>query len=325
MPKLGRLPNSGRPRVKLTADLIPAAQFTPPPSVDYYSRVPAQTWGMDGNDKIGDCTCAELDHTIKARQIAAGNTEISSTEAEVVAIYSAVTGYTPSNPASDQGAEMQAVRDYWRKNGVTLGGRQDKVTLFAQVDHTRLDLVRWCVDRLGAVALGINFPASAMQQFDAGQPWTVVQGSQIEGGHAISMVGFDPQYAYVVTWGKVQAMTWDFFVSYVEEAWTDLSTDFCNAVNGDDPFGETLYELGQQYAAVTGQANPFPAPAPTPTPPPTPPPQPTPNAFPADTYEQFRTVAGAWIQHHYSAPRTRAMLDDTKALLTAVDDWLMRS
>jgi hypothetical protein len=264
--KLGRKDPTGAPRIKLTADLIPAAPLLPPASVDWYSKVDANTWGMDGNSDVGDCTCAEVDHSTKARQVAAGNAEVRSSAAEVLAAYSAITGYNPSDPSSDQGAVMQDVRDYWRKHGITLGGKLDKVTLFAEVDHTDPMLIRWCVARFGAVALGFNFPASAMDQFNAGRPWDMVPGSPIEGGHAVSMIGYDAADAYVVTWGRVQKMTWAFFRSYVEEAWTDISADWLNSQSGQDPLGEVAYALGQQFEQVTGQPNPFPAPGPTPTP-----------------------------------------------------------
>jgi hypothetical protein len=320
LPKLGRLPNQGRPRVRLTADAIPEAQFNPPPAVDYYSQVPPQTWGMDGNDAVGDCTCAEVDHTTKARQIAAGNAEVQSRAAEVLAAYSAITGYNPNDPSTDQGAEMQAVRDYWRKHGVTLGGHPDKILMFAEIDHRNLLLVRWAVDRFGAVGLGFNFPASAMDQFNRGKPWTVVSGSPIDGGHAVTMAGYDAQYAYVITWGRVQRMDWAFFTAYVEEAWVDLDESFVNSVSGQDPFAETLHGLGEQFAQLTGQPNPVPVPAPTPTPPPAP----TPNAFPSAQLEALRAAHEAWHPHHYSIPKFKAMDAATAEFLAAMDAYLMR-
>lgn len=281
--RLGRTPNDpSKPRVRLTADIAPAG-FTPPASVDYYSHVPAQSWGMDGNDSVGDCTCAEVDHAIKALQVTAGNTEVTSSAAEVLAAYSAITGYNPANPSSDQGAMMQDVRAYWRKNGFTLGGKNDKIALFAEVDHTNLDLVRWCIDRFGEVGVGVNFPSSAMDQSNAGQPWDVVQGSPIEGGHAVAAVGYDASHIYLVTWGKVQPATWAWFQAYCEETWTQLSTDFVNGASGDDALGETLYALGQQFQQVTGQPNPFPQPAPAPAPAPSPAPTPAPAPSPAPT------------------------------------------
>jgi hypothetical protein len=317
--RLGRLPNQGRPRVKLTAELIPAAVYNPPATVDYYSKVPASSWGMDGNDNYGDCTCAEVDHTTKARQVAAGNTEVKSTAAEVLALYSAVTGFNPNDPSTDQGAEMQAVRDYWRRNGVTLGGKPDKILLFADIEHQDHMLVKWCIDRFGAVALGINFPASAMDQFNAGKPWDVVKGSQIEGGHAITAIGYDDKYLYIVTWGQVQKMTWAFHDAYTEEAWTDLDESFVGSVSGSDPLGETLYALGQQFAAVTGKANPVPAPGPAPVPvpvPPTPtpvPPVPTPTPVPVIPANWV-----AWAKHTLTLKdQSRATVAVAKEIVAA--------
>lgn len=53
--KLGRQPNQGKPRIRLTADHVPAA-YSPPPALDRYSAIPAATIGMDGNDSVGDCS-----------------------------------------------------------------------------------------------------------------------------------------------------------------------------------------------------------------------------------------------------------------------------
>lgn len=313
---LGRLKPTGAPRIKLTASMVPAAAFTPPPSVDWFSQVPPSSWGMDGNDAVGCCTVAEVDHSTKARQVAAGNPEVRSTADEVLAAYSAVTGYDPNRPATDRGAVMQDVRDYWRKHGITLGGQVDKVTLFAEVDHSDLDLIKWCVSRFGAVALGIDFPDTAMGQFDDGEPWTVVRGATIEGGHAISMVGYDDRYAYVITWGRVQKMTWDFFMAYVEEAWTDLSTDWIGASSGQDPLGEVAYALGEQFAAVTGKPNPFLAPAPAPDPPA---PAPGPDPQPAPVVSTPPTVVLSWARRvvHERAWQPKRDVAAAEALI----DW----
>lgn len=313
--RLGRLPNDpAKPRVRLTADLTPAAVYSPPPAVDYYSRVPARTWGVDGNDRVGCCTAAEVDHAVKALQVAAGNPEVVSSDAEVLAAYSAITGYDPARPATDRGAVMQDVRNYWRKTGITLGGRPNTILLFAEVDHRDHTLVKWCLQQLGELGVGFAFPASAMQQFNAGLPWEVVERSPVDGGHAVAAVGYDDRYVYVVTWGRVQKMTWAFWDAYVDETWTQLSEDFVNTVSGDDPLGGTLYALGEQFEAVTGQKNPIPqpVPAPAPAPAPEPAPAPAPSPLPAKLMadvtgwahrslsrksdsHQDKTVAREWI------------------------------
>jgi hypothetical protein len=253
---LGRKRNSGKPRLRLTPELLMSVNVTPPAAVDYYSKVPTASWGMDGNDQVGDCTCAEVDHAVKAMQVAGGNPEVTSTTAEVMAAYSAITGYDAADPSTDRGAEMQDVRNYWRKTGFTLGGQVDKILLFAEIDAKNTKLVEYCLDRFGEVGLGIQCPQSAQQQCSDKQPWTVVRNSPVEGGHAIALVGYDDDYYYVVTWGTVQPMTPGFYAKYVEEAWISVSPDFVNAVSKADPLGESLDQLGQEFAVLTGEKNP---------------------------------------------------------------------
>jgi hypothetical protein len=309
--RTGRKPNDPtRRRIRLTADLVPA--LNPPATVDWYTKVPASTWGMDGNDALGDCTCAEIDHAVKTLQVAAGNTEVKSTSGEVVKLYEQAAGYNPSDPNTDQGAEMQVIRDWWRKNGVVLGGTKHTILLFAEVDHTRHDLVKWCIAHFGELGVGFDFPDSAMTQFNQGKPWDVVKGAPAPTeGHAVAAVGYDDQYVYVVTWGRVQKMTWAFWDKYVAEAWTQLSSEFVGA-SGSDPLGETLYALGQQYAAITGQANPIPAPSPQPTPSPSPAPTPAPVGFPL-------AAVTPWLDHAYAYTHVE------KTAKAAIKAWLASS
>jgi hypothetical protein len=307
--RLGRkAPNLTKGRVFLTVGHVPDT-YTPPATLDRYSAVPADSWGMDGNDDVGDCTCADVDHEVKSDQVAAGNPEVQSTTDEVLAAYSAITGYNPDDPNSDQGAEMQSVREYWRKTGFRLGGQVHKILLFAELHQQDLSLVKWSLDQFGSLGVGVNLPNSAMDQFNAGQPWDVVpDDGGIDGGHAVALVGYDAEYAYLVTWGRVQRATWAWWARYVEEVWTVLTQDFVNEHTGLDPLAGTLYDLGDQFKRVTGQPNPVPPPAPDPTPtpvPPTPgpgpdpvPPAPTPEPpapDPAEADARFAGLLHDWL------------------------------
>jgi hypothetical protein len=239
-----------------------------------------------------------VDHEVKSVEIAAGNLEVASTAAEVLAAYSAITGYNPADPSTDQGAEMQAVRDYWQRTGFTLGGQTHQILMFAELDIHNDALLKWALDQVGAIGVGVNFPASAMDQFNAGQPWDVVSpDGGIDGGHAVAVVGYDTSFWYVVTWGQVQKVTPAWWRAYVEEAWLSLSPDFVSAHSGDDPLGATLFGLGQQFAAITGRPNPVPAPTPAPSPQPSPGPVPSPDADPADI--ALVATLGPWSRAHH--------------------------
>ncbi len=289
-PKLGRKPNDpSRPRLRF-GDVLDASQPVPA-TADWGTHV--DSWPMYLNDQLGDCTCAAAGHHIQAWTSSDGDL-VTITDQDVLAGYEA-QGYVPGKPSTDQGAVMQDVLDWWRKAG--FAGR--KVDAFAEVKGEAE--ARAAVAFFGGCYLGINFPESAMDQFDAGQPWDVVKGSRIEGGHAINAVAYDTAADMwtVVTWGREQQMTGAFFREYVEEAWVILTPDWYGT---DDvaPTGVDVQALGQAFTDLTGEPSPFPAPTPQP-------PAPAPDVDAAfapaveheaslkGTSKAFRTAAAAWL------------------------------
>jgi hypothetical protein len=275
----GRLPaQPARPHLRFSAALSAAA--APPAVSDWLSPVPAANWGVEGNDAWGDCTCAGVAHKRIGDVFVNQGVTLSVSTAQTLALYSAVTGFDPnagpsgSNP-TDQGALCQDVLDFWRKNGF-LG---EKIIAFAKVDLSNIAEVKQAIAMFGQIYCGFNFPGSAMDQFNAGQPWDVVKGAQIEGGHCVTIGAYDAGGLECVTWGAVQRLTWAFLGKYFDEAWVIVTPDMVNAASGDDALGLTLFQLGQGFAALTGSPNPIPAPAPVPTPTPVPP-APTPVPVP---------------------------------------------
>jgi len=89
------------------SDLGPA----PPQSPDWVAAVMQQSpdgWTMLGNDAVGDCTIADCGHQEMLRTANVGAITIPTTE-QVLTLYSAITGYNPSDPNSDQGADELTV------------------------------------------------------------------------------------------------------------------------------------------------------------------------------------------------------------------------
>lgn len=299
----GRLPaQPARPHLRLTPYLEPTSTPLPkrPASADWLGRVPE--WPMYGNDRYGDCTFASPGHMIQAWTTYGQATTVTIGEDAVLAGYSALTGFTPDDPSTDQGAYIQDVMGYWRKTGI--GGH--KILAYAAVDVRNLDEIEMALDLFGAVNVGINLPESALDQFDAGQPWDVVRGSRNAGGHCVPVgrytdAGTTGDSLACVTWAKVQPLTQAFWEHYVDEAWIAITEDWVNA-NGTNPLGLNLYNLGQDLQALTGTPNPIPAPQPPAPPVPTPP---TPPAPPADVDQQLAaaltgldTAAAAWRTEH---------------------------
>lgn len=286
----GRLPaQPARPHLRLAPYLRPRDHPLPtrPSTADWLSQV--TEWPMYGNDRYGDCTFASPGHLIQAWTTYSQGATVTIGEDAVIGAYSALTGFTPDNPSTDQGAYIQDVMGYWRTTGI--GGHA--ILAYAAVDVSNLDEVELAIELFGAVNVGVNLPESAMDQFDRGRPWDVVRGSRIAGGHCVPVgrytdAGTAGDSLACVTWAKVQPLTQAFWQRYVDEAWIAITEDWVNT-NGTNPLGLDLYALGQDLQQLTGEPNPIPAPQPTPTP------TPTPGPTPDDADRALATAARSWL------------------------------
>jgi hypothetical protein len=207
-----------------TVEPLPAA----PAAVDHSAKVP--TFPMDGNDKYGDCTMAAAAHLIQSWNADVDVTMPVPTPTEVVA------EYLKLSRGADSGLVESRVLKTWMASG--LWG--NKITGYAPVNVHNLESLKKAVAYFGGVYVGIQVPDNAMDQFRAGQPWSLVadwQNQGIEGGHAIPILGYDDQWMYCVTWGAVQKMAWDWWSAYGDEAWVVLSKEYEEAghpINGID-------------------------------------------------------------------------------------------
>jgi hypothetical protein len=205
----GRLrPVPGQPRLRLAPFLTAEARPHPAVSVDWLSRV--SEWPMYANDRMGCCTIATVGHAIQSTSTYGQGATITVPERSVVAKYAQLSGYDPATGANDTGLVVQHVLNDWRKNG--LDGH--KALMFAEVDHRDRAEILTAIGLFGWVYLGIDFPDTAMDQFNRGERWEVVPGARLEGGHAIPAGAYTSSGYQVVTWGRLQEMSNEFFERY---------------------------------------------------------------------------------------------------------------
>lgn len=199
-----------------------------------HGKMVENPWGMLKNDELGDCEIArQLHATMLANAV--GGKQVSFTDGEAVRVYSAVTGYDPNDPWTDQGTVMRDCLVYARNNGVKdANGVTHKIGAFLSVDAKDTFTLLHALYLCDQVAIGFEFPASAMTQFNAGKPWTIVPNSPIEGGHAVEVIGRpSAESVTAVTWGAEQRLTFGFYRTYNDETWAVISEE---ALNG----GRTL-------------------------------------------------------------------------------------
>jgi hypothetical protein len=244
--KLGKLAPKHDIRTAHMIDFVSLMRLpAPPPACDYDVKLPADL-GMMANDKIGDCGFAGQGHAIQTWTSQNGHT-VTPTTAAVIAAYSGCTGFTPSDPSSDQGVVLLDALNYWRKTG--LGGH--KIGAFMKVDHHNLDHVKIAINLFGGVYVGVSLPIAAQDQVMWTGPRNHLTGDNAPGswgGHCVWAPSYDHLGIGLVTWGARKRADWNFWVDYVDEAYVAVSVDWVTGAK-PAPNGFNLAKL-QSYLAL---------------------------------------------------------------------------
>jgi hypothetical protein len=251
--KLGKQPATRDDRDLLFANYVKPHQIPPPPDqFGHETLFPPKAWGMLGNDEWGDCAWAGPAHETMLLT-KEGGSPADFTATCVLSDYSAGTGFAPnagppgSNP-TDKGSNVRDVLKYRVSTGIVdAKGNRHKIGAYVALEPKNLTQVYQAMYLFQAVGIGIAFPDSAMNQFHNGQPWSVVPGAQVEGGHYVCCVAKRDSID-VVTWGALQPMTVEFFETYCDEAWAYISTE--DLQKGVDPEGFSLQQLKADLAAL---------------------------------------------------------------------------
>jgi len=246
--KLGKGAARHDPRALLMASYLTPALPAPPASFNLAAKVHA--WGMMVNDQLGDCTCAAAGHLIMEWTVNAGKKLVTPTDKQIVAAYSAITGYNPVTGANDNGAVEVDVLNYWRQSGIA----GHKIGAFVSLEPSNHAHVMDAVYMFEGCYIGMQLPISAQAQVQNHQPWSVPPGGPTGdgkpgswGGHAVPVVAYDSRGVTVVTWGALQSMTWSFWETYCDEAYAILSNDYINGKK-QAPQGFSLQELKADLA-----------------------------------------------------------------------------
>ena len=178
--------------------------------------------GMLANDSIGDCVIAAWMHAIIiTKKTAKFTTKLA------IKLYSAITGYVPGDPNTDQGTDPAVAAKYWQKNGIVdAKGVRHNLIAYSTIkvgDFAALRAALNLVVEGVAVAVSLNLPESAQDQF-ASKQWTYVPGSPIEGGHEVLACNDNETTTGLGTWGSEVQATREFMEKF-STLWLVLITD----------------------------------------------------------------------------------------------------
>ncbi len=246
--KLGKQGARHDPRTLLLASYSTAALPTPPASFDLTTKV--SSWGMMENDQIGDCTCAAAGHLLMEWTANAGKKTLVPSDKQIVAAYSAITGYNPASGANDNGAVEIDVLNYWRQTGIA----GHKIGAYVALEPSNHTHVMESVYIFEGCYIGVQLPISAQEQVKNHQPWSVPPGGAVGdgakgswGGHSVPVVAYDSRGVTCVTWGALQTMTWSCWAAYGDEANAILSKDYLDGKK-KSPQGFSMAQLQADLA-----------------------------------------------------------------------------
>lgn len=245
--KLGKLSPKYNPKTLRFSAYLKAPVLPAPPEKNYWEyKIPPDTIGMFLNDQIGDCTCAEVAHHLMLMTAHTGSVVVP-TDAEVLAMYSAISGYDPATGANDNGCAITDVLNYWQTTG--LAGH--KIDGWASIDPTNAAYRKLGVYLFGGASVGVQLPAAAQTQFSAGETWEPTDDDSIEGGHCILQSGYGSEGDNYETWGKGdQKATNEWSAQFVDEAYVVLTKDWIDVVSDMAPNAMNYAQLQADLAAI---------------------------------------------------------------------------
>lgn len=225
--KLGKLPYVHDSRSFHISAYLPVLPKIPA-SGDWGKSV--KIWGMNGNDKVGDCTVVGMEHLLKIWIANSVSKQHNISTSQVIDLYSQMTGYDGTE-ASDTGNSLISCLKWWQKRGAW----GHKIDAYVMVDPKNRAKVDAAIYLFGGLYAGFALPNTAMEQIDQGKPWTVTDSLLCgdaapwsAGGHCVLLSGWGNNLK-CVTWGQEQKLDYQFLGTYSDELWVCVSLDWFTA------------------------------------------------------------------------------------------------
>lgn len=224
--KLGKLPATHDPRTLSYRDYRTTSGLAVPESAHWGHGL---VYGALGNTTVGDCVEAAYGHQVQIWDARAKH-PFTPTDAETITTYSAIAGYVPGVPSSDNGSNMISALNYWRNTGFV--GRT--ITAYARINPRTFTEIKEAVAWFGSANIGLQLPLNCQNR----EKWEVIpgpgSGAGSWGGHCVPIVGYGPSWLWICTWGNILAMSWEFLQTYCDEAYVLLSQEWMEA-SGESP------------------------------------------------------------------------------------------
>ena len=240
------------------------------------ATVPNSTLITRRNGKLlisGNCVIASRYHGVGVATGNAGD-QFIATGAEIVADYSAISGYVPGDPSTDQGTDETTAQNYWLKHGFANGVKPLSAIAIDATNRTEVETALWLFE---GADICMELPDAWINPFPSadGFVWDVSSPDD-NNGHCIQAVGYDSHGLIIDTWALFGTLTWAALAALAVPAapaygsiYVTLTPDLLSKGQSKVPAGVDWSSLVSDFDAMGGNV-PVPVPAPAPVPPPSP-------------------------------------------------------
>jgi len=252
--KMGRnRPTWKKSRLKFADYLRPGLTIPIPEAHRYTKKALRPLHNIYGNDVLGDCVIAEMFHTLGVTTGNANNgSAVIPTQDEVIAAYSAIGGYVPNDPSTDNGCDEQTALNYWKNTGI-LG---HKIVGWISVDPTNPVEFKTAIWLFENLMYGIELPDEWVNPIpsDSAFIWDVAGNPDMSNGHCVGAYGYDVNSVEISTWGMLGYLTDAATAKYAGqpsgELYTVLTEDVIVRATGKAPNGFDFEQLQADFAAL---------------------------------------------------------------------------
>jgi hypothetical protein len=241
----------------LSAQVLPNVAV--PASTHYSDKAAPALHQMYGNDTLGDCVIAGGFHVRGVSSYNAGAGVVFSMK-EVIADYSAIGGYDPSqtqpdgsNP-TDQGCDENVALSYWKKTGFPDGV---KLAGAVSVDATNEAEIKLALYLFENVYFGVELPDAWVNPMPSksGFKWDVAGDADPENGHCFVGVDYVAGGVKIDTWGMTGYVTWAAAAKYAVsksggQLFTLLTPDIIAKASAKSPAGFDIATLEQYLKQI---------------------------------------------------------------------------
>jgi len=236
----------------------------PPASCDYTKPAATALAEIYDNDALGDCVIAGMAHVAGVLTGNSGTEPFLYSDNQIIGLYSAIGGYVPGDPATDQGCDEQTALNYWENNGAlppnsTIKSGAHKIAGWMAVDSTDEDECRTAMWLFENLYFGMELPDAWINPAPSasGFTWDVAGASDPNNGHCVVGVGYTSAGIVIDTWGMTGLMTNAAVAKYPNQAsngelYTVVSMDPINKVTQKAPNGFDWSQLVADFDSMGG-------------------------------------------------------------------------